>query len=121
MNYIKIFNAYDTADAEQQVNVFLAGCKDRLIDIKIRSNEDACSITLVMGTFHRYKPKKFEILECSQSADEINMAIEEWRHRYSFIRQLEDVVFINEASRVYLKIIYTEKDQIRERKFNNIR
>lgn len=121
MNYIKIFNAYNAADAEQQVNVFLAGCKDRLIDIKIRSDEDACSITLVMGTFHRYKQKKFEIIECSQSADEINMAIEEWRHRYSFTRKLEDVVFINEASRVYLKIVYTEKDQIRERKFSHNR
>ena len=121
MNYIKIFNAYNSADAEQQVNVFLSGCKDRLVDIKIRNGEESCTITLVMGTFHRYKQKKFEIIECSQSADEINMAIEEWRNRYSFIRQLEDVVFINEASRVYLKIIYTEKDQIRERKFNNIR
>ena len=121
MNYIKIFNAYNSADAEQQVNVFLSGCKDKLVDIKIRNGEESCTITLVMGTFHRYKPKKFEILECSQNAAEINMVIEEWRNKYMFMRQLEDVVFINDSSRAYLKIIYTEKDQIRERKFNNIR
>ena len=51
----------------------------------------------------------------------LEMKFEEWRQQYAFIRQLEDVVFINDSTRVYLKIIYTEKDQIRERKFNNNR
>lgn len=121
MNYIKIFNAYNTPDAEQQVNVFLSTCRDRLVDIKIRNGDDSCIITLVMGTFTRYKQKKFEILECSQSAEEINQKIAEWREKYMYIRQLEDVVFINDSSRVYLKVIYTEKDQIRDRKFNQNR
>ncbi len=121
MNYIKIFNAYNSQDAEQQVNMFLSGCKDKIVDIRIRNSDEACTITLVMGTFHRYKQKKFEILECSQSAMEINTAIEEWRQQYAFTRQLEDVVFINDSTRVYLKIIYTEKDQLSERKFNHNR
>lgn len=118
MNYIRIFTGFDAQDVEHQVNVFLQSCRDRLVDIKIRNGEDSCIITLVMGTYTKYRQKKFDILECGQDAAQINATIENWREHYLFTRQLEDVVFINNSERVYLKIIYTEKDQIRERKSN---